>query len=339
MFHWQSALRLVIVALVLGLSAPALAQVDSDAADAVLDAPDEAPKPTKKRRDRSDWGNWRNYEPSLLAGFGVTFEQADSSLQGRTGWLASTAFIGCRLPQIGTTGDNCREWDQSEDGFYSGGAFNLAGRVMLPEFDVRSKPRLFAQVTWVSQRQKNKPLANDGPPREIWLDATGTLGNGGFLSDPYVRLEQSVNPASSLFVGVGASFLLPVDMYKTRLYGGVNYYRNKSTVSALYDFTDSPRPNLTQLDATAVTRTDLIIHGIAPSIGIDVEIDTFKAVQVGFFTEFYAGIPLSGDQWETRLVNGFPSSGGLDDSIVNFSHDRGVLLSLMLGLRFTYGGD
>ena len=348
MLHWQSASRLLIVMLALAIPWPAAAQTDAAAGDDVLDAgaEEEVEIPKRKRRDPSDWTDWRNYEPSIGGGFGVTFDHADSTINGTTKYENSQPFVPCFFdpePQNGIFLPNCEPNSGSFNSFFTGGAFYVDGRVMLPEFDVPSKPRLFASVAYVAQNQDQKVLANTGFPRSIWLEGQDAFGGetGGVIQPPFLRLEQTIDPKNQLFAGIGGSFLLPVDSYPIRLNVNFNYYRSQATIGALYDMSTGPRsPYLStpDFDQRITVKSEMITQGIAPGAGIDIEIGRLGWASLGLFSNVLVGIPLADNDWDLELFNGYigflPEEGFND-----FKFERGINVSVFVGVRVGIGGD
>jgi len=349
MLHWQSASRLLIVMLALAIPWPTFAQSNADAGDDVLDAgadAEEAETPKRKRRNPSDWTDWRNYEPSIGGGFGVTFDHADSTINGITKYENSQIFKPCFFdpdPDNAIFLPNCEANSGSFDGFFSGGAFYVDGRVMLPEFDVASKPRLFASVAFVAQNQDEKPLANSGFPRSIWFEAADAFGGetGGVFQPPFLRLEQTIDPKSLLFAGIGSSFLLPVEAYAIRLNVSFNYYRSQATIGAFYDLASGPRSpflGTPDFDQTITVKSEMITQGIAPGGGVDIEIGRVGWASLGLFGNVLVGIPLADNNWDTELFNGYV---GLlpDEGFNEFKLERGINVSVFVGVRVGIGGD
>lgn len=337
---WLGLLATLLVATSAGvLLAPrsATAQSDPSSSEAGEPAADEAPT-RSKRRDPSDWSDWRNYQPSISGGFGVTFDHVDSSLYGINRWRPGGQVPQCTF--YPTANYTCVEVEDSYGGFVSGGAFNLGGRLTLPEFDAPAKPQLFANASWVSQRQGRKPLAYWGLPQKFWANSVDFLGGGGG-EDPFLRAEQTIEPESLLFVGFGTSFLLPIDAYPVRLNGTVNYFRAKARVGARYDYTSSAQPNANNPrgDTDQFVSEELVTHGIAPGVGLDAVIGETSLFTFGFYTDFFVGFPLSGTSYEETLTNGYinPTSG--PEEKIDFHFDRDVNYSVFVGLRLSLTRD
>ncbi len=333
---WQSALRLLIATLVLAIALPVWAQ-DEPAGDSADAESESQPKPRRKRREPSDWGDWRNYEPSAIIGMGITWDKASSSLSGRTRALNSP-FATCPDPPppgLFPCVDSSGEWD----GIYAGGALNFGGRLRMPEFDVPTKPRLFINASLVLQRQDNSALASDGVPRVNWLGAQDFLGALN-SEDKFLRVEQTVDPKTTLFVGIGAEFLLPIDLYDIRINTSVNYFRSKAGIGAVYDFADGPTQDQANgLWSPLFETQDLVSHGIAPGIGLDVDIGENEWVKFGFYTDAYVGFALSDTSATATLLNGFAPVQPGPDERMDYSYDRGLNISILIGIRLSPNYD
>jgi hypothetical protein len=340
MIHRQSACRLLIATLALAIASPAIAQDETAASE--TDAPvdevlDEVEPTRRKRRDPSDWSDWRNYTPSIGAGFGVTFDWMQSSIDGTLKYSQSGIFDPCNFNAEAT--GNCTLIQDEFDDTISGGAFTIDVRLDLPEFDIPSKPRLFAMVNYVAHNQERKSLANFGVQRAIWLESANVLGGG--VWPPFLRVEQGFDLENTLYLGVGGSFLLPVDAYPIRITAGVSYYRSKGQVDALIDWATSPvsatRP---PPQASSIQRIseELITQGIAPSLGLDVEVGRVGWLALTFYSNSYLGIPLAGTDWGATMFSGY--AGFLpDEGFTDFSYERGINVSTFVGIRFSFVGD
>lgn len=298
----------------------------------------KAQTPRSKRRDPADWGDWRNYQPSVILGFGITWDQADSSLDGVTRW--SPAFVAnCIQPYGIGTGQNCVASSDSFDGWYAGGALNTGGRVRLPELDLPGHPRAFINASVVIQRQDEKALASSGVPTSNWLSSSDLLGGGG--QQKFLRLEQTIDPQTLLFLGLGAEFLLPIDLYNVRLNASVNYFRTKASVGARYDFLDAATEEDSSFGSLdEFSSRDLITHGIAPGVGLDVDIGETEHLEFGFYADTFVGFPLSDGGTLETLYNGYPiSSGQTAVERVDFRHERGINISVMIGIRVSLAND
>lgn len=360
MFHWQSASRLLIATFALvaavAVGAPALAQGDvavgddgttasaattaasgeAGASESDADAASNTPKnekTKKKRRNPTDWGDLRNYIPSIGLGFGVTFDKAESTVSGSTRWNDDDNTNVCRYynpNKIPAT--TCMQYADAFDSSFVGGAFNVDARIDLPEFDAPGRPRLFAATSLVIQNQDEKALASYGVPRSQWNESNGVLGQTN--QDGYARIEQTVAPANLIFAGVGASFELPIESYPVRINTSVNYFRAKNVVGALHDWAAPTGTPSVTLNPTH----DLITQGIAPGIGLDVDIGQVDWMAIGFYSTTYVGIPLSGDTWSATVENGYaPVAPG--ENVTTYTHDRGIDVSVFVGLRFSLVRD
>lgn len=342
MFDPRQAWRLVVATLALGLvghGGMASAQSSGGASAASkgeASAADAASAAHSKRRDSSDWGDWRNYRPSIGGGIGVTFDQAESSYEGITRWAPGGARVECAAEDV-LNPATCIRVGDSYDGSISGGAFNLVGRLTLPEFDVRSKPQLFLNASWAVQRQGQRALSKQGYPEETWISSGQFLG--GLDDEKYLHIEQTLEPKTVLFLGLGASFELPIEAYPVRISGTVSYFRAAAEAGARYDYTSSPTSSYPAGDDDQFTSVDLVTHGIAPGVGIDVVIGENEWFEFGFYSEFFVGIPLSGDTYEERLTNGYaPNHAGADEK-VDFQMERNLHFSTFVGLRVSLARD
>jgi hypothetical protein len=326
-----------MIALLASVALPAWAQADTAADDDAAKSTGDAPT-RQERRDPSDWRDWRNYQPSISGGFGVTFDHLDSSLQGINRWRPGGAIPECSFPGDPTP-ETCVRVESSFDGFIQGGAFNLGGRVTLPEFDVPSKPQIFANASWGRQRQGQQALAYAGIPSEFWGSSQDFLGGVG--QDKFLRVEQTIEPKSVLFVGLGASFMLPIQDYPVRINATVNYYRSSAEVGARYDFLPSPNNTDPGFNSDQFVSESLITHGIAPGIGIDAVLGENRFFEFGFYTDFFVGFPLSDNTYTQTLTNGYapPSGYAGDEEKFDFYFDRDVNYSVFIGLRLSLARD
>jgi hypothetical protein len=299
-------------------------------------ARDRAAEPSGEAREspsgRAAWNDWRSYRISVTGGFGVTFDHVDSRYVGAMRHL-SGGSLDCLFPEDTLPNrNNCIRLSGEQGGFVSGGAFNVGGRLTLHEFDVPTRPRVFLNASLALQQQGSQTLAHEGLPSDLWRNATDTLG--GIGRDPFLYIAQTFDPRSVLFAGLGSSFvLLPLEDHPVRLNGTISYFRSKGDASARFDFTNNPVSSSPLGDPDLFVAEEVIVHGIAPGVGLDVEVASNSLFEVGLYADFFVGFPLSDNAFRTTLTNGIPVANPGPEEQVEFRFDRDVNYSLFLGIR------
>ncbi len=267
-----------------------------------------------ERNDPADWSDIRSYTPALALGIGVTFDQAEGMVGGDIKSFA-----------VGTTFDT----DNSQDNGYSGGAIDVNFRLMLPEFEIPTRPRLFVVIDYTARLQKNTLWAEWGSLPNLWPTEIDTAA---------YHTDVSGTPGYRMRAALGASFNIPNDYYPIRFTTSLGYATSKTEM----EFSDWMLVSTRKDAVVRLQRTtyDFITHDIAPGIGLDVEIDRVNQISWGFFAEFYAAIPLNTvEQSEDRVVYSQTAAGALvPRGVAEYYAKQGASFQAFVGLRLSWVG-
>jgi hypothetical protein len=262
--------------------------------------------------DPTSWSDWRSYTPSIAMGFGATIENTTSTAAGEA-WIQNP-------PQ---SPNQRHVFSVASDAGLKGVSIQARVRLLAPQLDFPSRPRLFVHAGYTAQIQEPSTLAEYGSPATFWA-------NSGNLP---MRIAQIVDPTQRAHAGLGASFLLPLDSYPTRLNLHVNYaISHVEIVNEVWCqcAVTNPTGGYDYPTARGGTTQSLTTHEIAPGVGIDVDIDRLGPVIVGFFADFMLGIPFAGES--IADVNAPPPGVRID-----YLFERELSYDVALGLRLSWG--
>lgn len=266
-------------------------------------------------RWEADWSDPRAWGPSLGIGFGVSSRAVDGM----------TSVQDLNIVGGGTASDRYTEYDERSIAI-DGVVIPISARLMAPTFTgLPAKPRLFLDVGYVANLHKEKLAGAVG--QEV-VDFT-TPGAKPF------RAEEVVEQGQTWYAGIGANFLLPIELYVTRLGVSLRYYEDTVNIDRrLIISTDTTQPP----GYVYSDQVDLKVREIAPGITLDVDLDQRGPVLIGFYLDTHVAIALDNEQKSLTMPGPFPV-GSLGAGTASYSYEGSdIRYTGTAGLRLTWVG-